>query len=75
MAAAGDRNSAAANFVCAAGLAQAALRLSACVTGMRRGGKVSRCLRNHDNVLGGHFKHEEGFRWGLHTFSSLGHSM
>lgn len=75
MAAAGDRNSGAANFCCAAGLKQAALRLCACVAGTRRGGKVAWCLRDHDNVLGGHFKHEGGVRRGLHTFSSLGHSI
>lgn len=53
--AAADRNSEAANFYCAAGLEQAALRLCARTAGTGRGGKVAWCLRNHDNVLGGHF--------------------
>ncbi|CAF98764.1 unnamed protein product [Tetraodon nigroviridis] len=42
----------------------------------RKGRKVALCLRNHYNVLGGHFSDGPGtVRQGLDTFSSPGHSM
>lgn len=62
--AAGDRNSGAADFVCAAGLIQAALWAA----------KVTWCLRNHDNVLGGHFKHGGGGLGPAGSAPSLGSS-